>query len=83
MNKNSIQVNFLREFEIEIKKKEIRLRTFFQLQFMKTVKLKQTFIKMIDRVIIDFLAVERYLEGVIEMFLQFDKEYLIFPLESI
>jgi hypothetical protein len=37
---------------------------------------------MIDRVIINLLAVERHLEGVIQMFLQFNKEYLIFPLEA-
>jgi hypothetical protein len=27
-------------------------------------------------------AIERYLEGVIQMFLQFDKKYLILPLEA-
>jgi hypothetical protein len=28
-------------------------------------------------------AIERHLEGVIQMFLQFDKEFLILPLEAI
>jgi hypothetical protein len=83
MYKNSILVKFWRTFEIEIKEDQIKLRTFFQLQFMKeTVKLDQTFVKMIDRVIIDLSIVERHLERVIQMFLQFDKEYVIFPLEA-
>jgi hypothetical protein len=47
------------------------------------VKLDQTFINMIDRVIIDIPAIERHLEVVIQMFLQFDKEYLILSLEAI
>jgi hypothetical protein len=69
MYKFSILVNFWRIFEIEIKNDQIRLKTFFQLQFMKeTVKLDQTFINMIDKVIIDLLAVERHLEGVVQMF---------------
>jgi hypothetical protein len=37
---------------------------------------------MIDRVTIELPAIERHLEGVIQMFLQFDKEYLILPLEA-
>jgi hypothetical protein len=49
----------------------------------KSIKLKNTFIMMLNRVIIDLPAVERHLEGVIQVFLQFDKEYLVFPLESI
>jgi hypothetical protein len=44
------------------------------------VKLDQTFITMVDKVIIDIPAIERHLDGVIQMFLQFDKEYLILPL---
>jgi hypothetical protein len=66
---NSILVKFWRVFKIEIKQDQIRLRTFFQLQFMKKIiKLKQTFIKIINRVIIDLPAIERHLEGVIQMF---------------
>jgi hypothetical protein len=62
------KILFWKVFEIE-KEEEIRLKTSFQLQFMKkTVKLEQVFIKMIDRVIIDLPAVERHLEGVIQMF---------------
>jgi hypothetical protein len=54
MYKNSILLKFWTAFEIEIKEDQIRLRTFFQVQFMKkTVKLDQTFIKMIDGVIIN------------------------------
>jgi hypothetical protein len=48
----------------------------------KIVKLDQTSITMVDRVIIDIPAIERHLEGVIQMFLQFDKEYLMLPLEA-
>jgi hypothetical protein len=46
------------------------------------VKLEQTFINMIDKVTIELPAIERHLEGVIQMFLQFDKEFLILPLEA-
>jgi hypothetical protein len=61
----------------------MKLKTFFQLQFMKEIiKLDQTFINMVDKVIIDMPAIERHLEGVIQIFLQFDKEYLILPLEA-
>jgi hypothetical protein len=84
MYKNSVLVKFWRTFEIEIKDDEIKLKTFFQLQFIKKIiKLDQTFINMVDRVIIDTSAIERHLEGVIQMFLQFDKEYLILPLEAV
>jgi hypothetical protein len=72
----------LRKFEIEFEEEEIRLRTYLQLKFMKeSIKLENIFIKMVDKVIIDLLAVERHLEGVIQFFLQFHKEYLLFPLE--
>jgi HD superfamily phosphodiesterase len=41
---------------------EIKLRTYFQLKFMKEIiKLKQTFIRMVDKIIIDLPAVERHL----------------------
>jgi hypothetical protein len=44
-------------FEVEVKKDQIKLKIFFQLQFMKeTVKLKQSFLMMIDRIIIDLPA---------------------------
>jgi hypothetical protein len=38
---------------------------------------------MTDRIIIDLRPIERHLEGVVQMFLQFNKEYLIFLLEVI
>jgi hypothetical protein len=38
--------------------------------------LEKTFMKMMDRVMIDLPAVERHSEGVIPVFLQIDKEYL-------
>jgi hypothetical protein len=47
------------------------------------IKLDQTLINMIDKVTIELPAIERYLEGVIQMFLQCDKEFLILPLEAI
>jgi hypothetical protein len=59
-------------------KKEIRLRTYSQLDFMKKINLDKTFIRMIDRVITDLQAIERHLEGVMQLFLQFYKEYLVF-----
>jgi hypothetical protein len=65
MYKNSILVKFWRTFEIEIKDDQIKLTTFFQLQFMKKiVKLDQTFINMVDKVIIGFPAIERHLKGI-------------------
>jgi hypothetical protein len=70
MYKNSILVKFWRTFEIEIKQDQIKLKTFFQLQFMKEIiKLNQTFINMMDKVTIDLPVIERHLEGVIQMFL--------------
>jgi hypothetical protein len=45
----------------------------------ESIKLENTFIRMVDTVIIDLPAVEKQLEGVIQVFLQFDKEYLVFP----
>jgi hypothetical protein len=57
-----------RIFEIEIKEDQIKLKIFFQLQFMKEiVKLDQIFINMVDRVITDMPATERHLEGVIQI----------------
>jgi hypothetical protein len=41
------------------------------------IKLDQTFINMVDKVTIELPAIKRHLEGVIQMFLQFDKEFLI------
>jgi hypothetical protein len=37
---------------------------------------------MVDKVTIELPAIERHLEGPIQMFLQFDKEYLILLLEA-
>jgi hypothetical protein len=83
MYKNSTLVKFWRIFEIEIKQDQIKLKTFFQLQFMKEImNLDKTFINMINKVMIELPAIERHLEGVIQMFLQFDKAYLILPLET-
>jgi hypothetical protein len=60
MYKNSILVKFWRTFKIEIKNDQIKLKTFFQLQFMKEIiKLDQTFINMVDKVIIDMPAFRR------------------------
>jgi hypothetical protein len=70
-------INFWRKFEIEFKEEEIRLRTYLQLEFIKEIiKLENTFIRMVDKVIIDLPGVERHLEGVIQVFLQFDKELM-------
>jgi hypothetical protein len=75
MYKNSVLVKIWRTFEIEIKNDQIKLKTFFQLQFMKEiVRLGQIFINMVNRVIIDVPAIERHLERVIQM--------LILPLEA-
>jgi hypothetical protein len=36
-----------------------------------------------DNIIIKFLAVKRHLEGVLKVFLQFNNEFLIIPMECI
>jgi hypothetical protein len=35
----------------------------------------------VDIIIVDFPTVERHLEGVMKVFLQFDNEYIIIPIE--
>jgi hypothetical protein len=83
IHKNSTLVKFWRFFEIEIKQNQIELKAFFQLQFIKEIlNLDKTFINMVNKVTIELLAIESHLEGVIQMFLQFDKAYLILPLET-
>jgi hypothetical protein len=47
----------------------------------KLVNLEETSIDKIDNIIVEFPTVERLLEGVIKVFLQFDSEYLIIPME--
>jgi hypothetical protein len=46
------------------------------------VKLDQTFINIVDKIITNKPIIKKHLEGVIQMFLQFDKEYLILSLEA-
>jgi hypothetical protein len=80
--KNSLLVKFLRRFEIEILELNIRIKTFFQLEFMnKLVDLENSSPDKIDNITIEFPTVERLLEGVIKVFLQFDSEYWIIPVE--
>jgi hypothetical protein len=80
--KNSLLVKFHRKFEIEILESNIRIKTFFQLQIMKKwVKLENSSLDKIDNIVIEFPAVERLLESVIKIFLQFDSEYWIIPVE--
>jgi hypothetical protein len=70
--KNSILVKFHRKFEVEISDSNIIVKTFFQLQFMKKwASLENSTLNKI----------ERLLENVIKMFLQFDSEYWIMPVE--
>jgi hypothetical protein len=58
MYKNSILVKIWRTSEIEIKDDQIKLKTFFQLQFMKKIiKLNQIFINMVDN---GFLSKNNY-----------------------
>jgi hypothetical protein len=79
--KNSL-VNFLRRFEIDILDSNIKIKTFFQLKFMKKlVALGDSSLDKIDNAIIEFPVVERLLEGVLKIFLQFDSEYWIIPVE--
>jgi hypothetical protein len=49
----------------------------------KLADLKDSSLDKIDNVIIEFTTVERLLEGVIKIFLQFDSEYWITPVEYI
>jgi hypothetical protein len=80
--KNSILVKFHRKFEIEIIDSNIIVKTFFQLQFMKKwVSLEKSSLDKIDNIVIELPTVERLLENVIKMFLQFDSEYWIIPVE--
>jgi hypothetical protein len=79
----SILTQFVRKLEIEILENEIKLVSYFKLEFMKTsVNLKETLLDMKNVAIMEFLVVKRHLESVFEIFLQFDKKYLILPLES-
>jgi hypothetical protein len=80
--KNSILVKFHRKFEIEILDSNIIIKTFFQLQFMKKwASLENSSLDKMDNVVIELPTVERLLENVIKMFLQFDSEYWIMPVE--
>jgi hypothetical protein len=80
--KNSILVKFHRKFEIEILNSDIRIKTFFQLQFMKKwVSLENSSLDKIDNILIELPTVKRLLENVLKMFLQFDSEYWIMPVE--
>jgi hypothetical protein len=73
--KNSILVKFHRKFEIEILESIIRIKTFFQLQFMKKwVSLENSSLDKIDNILIELPTIERLLENVMKMFLQFDSE---------
>jgi hypothetical protein len=80
--KNSILVKFHRKFEIEISDLNIIVKTFFQLQFMKKwASLENSTLDKINNIVIELPTVERLLENVIKMFLQFDSEYWIMPVE--
>jgi hypothetical protein len=78
--KNSLLTKFLRKFEIEILQTSINIKTFYQLKFMGKY-LEEFNIDRIDSIIVEFPNVERLIEGVIKVFLQFDSEYLIIPME--
>jgi hypothetical protein len=81
--KNTLLTKFLRKFEIDILETNIRIKTFYQLEFMgKLINLEETSMDRINNIIVDFSTVERHLEGVMKVFLQFDNEYLIIPMES-
>jgi hypothetical protein len=70
------------KFQIEITKNEIKMVTFYCLSYMKIkINIEETFINMRDISILEYPIVETYLESVLELFLQFDKEYLIISLE--
>jgi hypothetical protein len=76
--KNSLLTKFLRRFEIEILETNIRIKTFYQIEFMNIlVNLEESSLNKIDYITVEFPTVERLLEGVIEVFLQFDSEYWI------
>jgi hypothetical protein len=80
--KNSILVKFHRKFEIEILESNIGIKTYFQLQFMKKwVSLENSSLNKIDNILIEIPVVERLLENVMKILLQFDSEYWIIPVE--
>jgi hypothetical protein len=69
--------------ENEILENEIKLVTYFKLKFMNTsMNLEGILLEMKDVAKIKFPVVERHLKSIFEIFLQFDKEYLILFLES-
>jgi hypothetical protein len=60
----------------------IRIKTFFQLEFLnKLVDLENSNLNKIDNIIIKFPTAEKLLERVIRIFLQFNSEYWITPVE--
>jgi hypothetical protein len=80
--KNSLLTKFLRRFEIKILETNIRIKTFYQLEFMNMlVNLKEFSLDKIDYIVVEFPTVESLLEGVIKVFLQFDSGYWIIPVE--
>jgi hypothetical protein len=80
--KNSVLVKFHRKFEIEILESNIRIKTYFQLQFMKKlVNLENSTLNKVDNIVIELPTAERLLENVIKILLQFDREYWIIPVE--
>jgi hypothetical protein len=80
--KNSALVKFHRKFEIQIEESDIRIKTFFQSQFMrKWVNLENSSLDKVDNILIEFPVVERLIESVLKVFLQFDSEYWIFRVD--
>jgi hypothetical protein len=57
--KNSLLAKFLRRFEIEIMDTNIRIKTFYQLEFMNIlVNLEKSSLNKVDYIIIKFLTME-------------------------
>jgi hypothetical protein len=81
--KNSLLTKFLRRFEIEILETNFRIKTFYQLEFMNIIliNLEESSLDKVDYITVEFPIVERLLEGVLKVFLQFDSEYWIIPVE--
>jgi hypothetical protein len=81
--KNTFLTKFLKKFKIDVLETSIKITTFYQLEFMgKLINLEETSMDRVDNIVVDFPIVERHLEGVMKVFLQFENEYLIIPMET-
>jgi hypothetical protein len=73
---------FIRIFQITIGE-TINIHTFYELNFMaKPVTLHNTYLAITDDIEISLPCVERHIEAVLKIFVDFDRDYLIYPEEA-